>query len=108
MKMGVLKNQVLYCLEQFPETRNSDIKLTNCIWLTYYRDYLTELDGEHYVKLLSLYALPNQDDIKRIRAKIQNREKKYLPTSSEVAKKRHWQEEEWRSVLGYNPELRTI
>lgn len=42
-----------------------------------------------------------KDTIKRIRAKIQNDLKEFLPTDASVAKKRGWQEDEWRKFLGY-------
>jgi len=66
------------------------------------------MNGEFQVSLKNLYALPTQDDVKRLRAKIQNVNKLFPPTNEKVALKRHWQEEEWRKALGYNPELRTI
>jgi len=108
-----LKEKVKHCLEKYPETRNSDIKLTNAIWYEYYRnklflDYRDNSSGDLAVRLKDLYNLPREDEIKRIRAYFQNDKKLYLPTSWEVARRRKWKEEEWRSIMGYNPELRTI
>lgn len=49
------------------------------------------------VELKNIMDLPREDNVKRIRAKIQNEEKKYLPTSLEVAKQRKINEEDWRA-----------
>ena len=103
-----LKTKVYLMLEQYPKTRNSDTSLTNVIWLTYYKEYIKIVDGEAYINIKDLYKLPTQDDIKRIRAEIQNKQYKFLPTSWEVAKQRKWQEQEYRKAFGYNPELRTV
>jgi folate-dependent phosphoribosylglycinamide formyltransferase PurN len=53
------------------------------------------------IALKNLKHVPSQDDVKRLRAKIQNEEHKYLPTSLEVAKRRGFAEEKWREYLGY-------
>lgn len=89
-----LYKQVLEGLEQVEQNRNSDIALMIWIWQRYYNVSDT-------ISLNQLYDLPTQENIKRCRAKIQNDEKKYLPTSWEVAKGRRWKEEEWRHLLGY-------
>lgn len=49
------------------------------------------------VELGSIINLPREDNIKRIRAKIQNEEHKYLPTTLEVARQRKIAEEDWRA-----------
>jgi hypothetical protein len=103
-----LKSMVEHCLQKYPDTRNSDIKLTNSIWFEFYKDALIEVDGELAVKLLHLYKLPKEDAVKRWRAKFQNEKKLYLPTDIEVLKKRQGMEEKWRDKLGYNPELRQV
>lgn len=106
--MGNRKNlykKVITCLRDYPETRNSDIELTRRIWLVYYRAYLRwfadPLDNEALVPLKYLNELPREDNIKRIRAAIQNDEKKFIPTNWKVAQKRKWEEIEWRKALGY-------
>lgn len=106
--LNSLKKKVEWCLENFPETRNSDIKLTNTIWYNYYKEKLFLDDaGNLCVKLLDIYELPREDNVKRIRAKF-NSKGKYLPTDNSVIKKRKLKEEDWRNMLGYNPELRTV
>lgn len=57
---------------------------------------------------MDLYELPKEDNVKRIRATIQNQKNQFLPTDEVIRKKRQIKEEEWRKYLGYNPELRTV
>jgi len=108
-KRNELRSQIVHCLKKYPPTRNCDIKLTNSIWYEFYGGYLfrREIDGkeELCVPLKRLYDLPREDDIKRIRAKIQNEEHLFLPTEWEVARQRRFKEEEWRNYLGYAPEF---
>jgi hypothetical protein len=67
------------------------------------------------VKLKNLYELPREDNIKRIRAKLQEEALKriekgviigdelyYLPTITEVARKRQINAILWEKILGYN------
>lgn len=84
------------------KSRNSDIRLTQMIWWNYYKGSLLQhTDGKIYVNMADLYNLPREDNIKRIRAKIQNDLKEFLPTDPAIARKRGWQEDEWRKFLGY-------
>lgn len=112
MRLKNLKYQILYCLQKYPESRNSDTKLTNLVWMSFYRKHIINVGNEDHpvyaVRLAELYELPTQDDIKRIRAKIQNIKHKFLPTEWKIAQQRKWNEEEYRKFLGYNPEMRTI
>lgn len=101
MKKGTLDRQVRHTLEVDPKSRNSDIRLTQVLWWNHYRSFMKMIDGKVYVNVAHLYDLPREDNIKRIRAKIQNVEKLYLPTDPAIAKKRGWQEDEWRGYLGY-------
>lgn len=88
---------MLYADEQ---SRNSDIRLMHMIWVKYYPSLLKTVDGKIHVRLQNMYDLPREDNIKRIRAKIQNVEHLYPPTVWEVAKKRGMKEDEWRKYLG--------
>lgn len=101
-KIKDLDKKVRYCLANDEKSRNSDIRLTQFIWWTYYRESLKEIDNVFYVSLGKLFDLPREDNIKRIRAKIQNEEHLYLPTDPAIARKRGWQEDEWRGYLGAN------
>lgn len=93
--MTTLKDKVLNLLEFSPETRNSDIDLTTKIWRKFHLDKLIFADGKYCLPLLNLKEVPSQDDIKRLRAHIQNKEHKFLPTNEEVLKQRGILEQEW-------------
>lgn len=97
----MLERQVRHILSTDEKSRNSDIRLTQMIWWHFYRSHMKQIDGKVYVNVADLFTLPREDNIKRIRAKIQNELKEFLPTDASVAKKRGWQEDEWRSYLGY-------
>jgi hypothetical protein len=98
--MRHLKKKIKYCLQKYPETRNSDIKLTNSIWVEYYGDKLIKINDRLLVHLTDLYELPTQESVKRIRAKL-NEQGLYLPTSEEVLKQRRLLEKKYR--LEYSP-----
>ena len=99
--MKNLKDMVEEILRNVPATRNSDIALMICIWKKYYPQFVTTLDSDnYYVSLESLYELPREDTIKRMRATL-NAEGKYYPTDWGVAKKRGLKEDQWREELGY-------
>lgn len=117
-----LKQKVEYILDRHEATRNSDILLTVKIWEQFYAAHLRKLkadlgrvdDNVYSISKLvyeTLLDVPREDNIKRIRASIQNDPKRatsqrYLPTSREVAIQRGFNEQEWRKLLGFNPELR--
>lgn len=104
MSKSTLDTQVRYCLRVYADTRNSDIELTIRIWKTFYPTALSKsATGQFYVALDKLADLPREDNVKRVRAKIQNTEKLYLPTDAKVAKARGWEIHEWRKYLGYAP-----
>ena len=104
-----LKKLVEKGLSECEDCRNSDIKLTNWIWVNYFSEFITkDENGQYAVRLMDIYELPSQDSVKRIRAKFQNEKHLYLPNSEEVRKQRKISEEQWRIYLGYNPELRTL
>lgn len=92
-----LKKKVISVLADNEKARNSDIALMIGIWEKYHFTRLKkrEADGKVYVALSDLYDLPREDHIKRIRAKIQNEEKRFLPTSEKVAKQRKLNMGEW-------------
>ncbi|HDZ60979.1 MAG TPA: hypothetical protein ENH46_04705 [Candidatus Pacearchaeota archaeon] len=93
-----LKNQIEKVLEDYSETRNSDIALTIKIW--------QEFHGiEDTIQLTQLYDLPREDNIKRYRATIQNTEGKFYPTSIDIARKRGIEESKWRIALGHSPKF---
>ena len=95
-----LKSKIEWCLKNMPETRNSDIKLTLNLWLKFYPDKVQIVNGEYYIHMRSLYDIPREDSIKRLRAIIQGNEGRYLPTSEMVLKKRRMKEELARRTKG--------
>lgn len=104
MKIKQLKQKVKKMLALYPETRNSDVELTLRIWKEYYpmRILKREKDGKDYVALTDLFDLPREDNIKRLRAKIQNEEFLYLPTSKKVAEQRKINMDRWYKAMAYN------
>ena len=96
-----LEAKIRAVLASDEQSRNSDIRLTQMIWWRYHQDLVTTFNGKAYIRFDDLFELPREDNIKRIRAKIQNDLKEYLPTDPVIAKKRGWAEDEWRSYLGY-------
>ena len=96
--LKLLKDQVEYALETVPATRDSDKHLTWAVWGSFYG--IPESITWDIFK-----DLPTEDNIKRIRAHIQNTLKRYLPTTWAVAQARGWSEKAWRELLGYQPGL---
>jgi hypothetical protein len=97
-----LTSQIRKILTDFPESRNSDIRLLIELWRRYYPSMIHE---DPYlgmvIKVSDLFELPREDAIKRIRAGIQNREREFLPTDINVFIGRVRQSEEWLRFLGY-------
>lgn len=56
---------------------------------------------KYFVNVESLFDLPREDAVKRIRAQIQNDDGLFPPTNWEVANKRGFEEIAWRRSLGY-------
>lgn len=81
--MKHLQDKVQAILHTYPETRNSDTELTIQYWKQYYPQRIQ--DGK--IKLESLFDLPQQDALGRVRRKIQEKDL-YLPTDPQVAKRR--------------------
>jgi hypothetical protein len=96
-----LKEKVEYVLKRSEKSRNSDTTLMIEIWKWFYSEHLS---GDS-IPLKSLYEVPNQDDVKRLRAYWQNDKLMYLPTVWEVAKQRKINEEVWKKALGYSSTL---
>lgn len=99
-----LKNMVEQVLRDNPsymgvEARNSDIALMILIWQRWY-NVSDRPDGIVHVR--RLFDLPREDNVKRVRAKLQNEEHKYLPTNPDVLIKRGILEQYWSDALGYN------
>ncbi len=98
-----LRGAILEILKDYPKARDSDQWLTLKLWAVYFPSKMhQELDedgqpqGRKFVYLEDIMNLPREDNVKRLRAKIQNEEGLYLPTSWAVAKKRGINEVEWK------------
>lgn len=110
MKPEKLRPMVEAILRDFPKARDSDQWLTLKLWAVYYPDRMNEEKLEEgssviprkYVFLEDIMDLPREDNVKRLRAKIQNEEGKYLPTTLEVALQRRIEESVWRNYVNYN------
>jgi len=97
-----LKDKVYLVMLQQPNTRNSDTALMIGVWKEFYSKYISYFQTS--ISFENLCKVPTKDDIKRIRARIQNINKELLPTLWEVAKHRKWNEQEWKKALGYRVE----
>jgi len=109
MKKNNLKKKIIEILRDFPITRNSDITLMIELWKRYYQCYIKkDTSGEFGIYLSSLYFLPREDEIKRLRALIQNEEHHFLPTEEKVRKQRRIKEEDWRSYINSQTEFKRL
>ena len=95
-KIKNLEKKAEEILAAIPDARNSDVRLMIEIWKKHFPHLLFTVDGELAVKLNNLYHLTREDNIKRVRAKIQNEKHKYVPTIWKIAKDRHMAEPIWR------------
>lgn len=105
-----LKAKVEYILKVYPQTRNSDVLLTRQILHTYESKYIHKgKDGKWWYRE-ECFNLVREDNVKRLRATIQNNltRPRYLPSSPTVRRFRNINEETWRKFLSYNPELREV
>lgn len=98
-----LKDKVRRVLSLFPETRNSDIELTIRIWREHFPSKIvhSEKYNDDFVRLKDLFELPREDNIKRVRAVIQNVENEYLPTSSKIAEQRKINMDTWHKYMAW-------
>lgn len=100
MARNELKNQIIKILTDFPQSRDSDQWLTIKLWCIFYPSRIIREEGkEPTIRLKDVMDMPREDNVKRIRAIIQNEEHRFLPTSLEVAKQRKINEEEWRAYV---------
>ena len=99
-KRGIYQ-MVEFVLEHSETARDSDEILTTFIWETYYSEYCYEIPSKHVRGFTSydiIYNLPSFQTISRCRRYIQNNEKRFLPTSEAVRKKRGIKEEEYHKM----------
>ena len=99
--MRELKHKVEYILEHHENARNSD----NSLVAFFIFNYFPESIKGNYVDLATFKKMPNFYDLVRYRQKIQNEDKKFLPTNPKVLQKRFNKQIEVRKEFGYNPEF---
>lgn len=92
-----IKEQVEYCLQNFPHTRNSDAQLTFRIIHTFLPSDAKQIDGVWWFSSKALQSV-KEDVVKRYRAKF-NEQGKYLPTSEKVFKLRKLNREWWHQEM---------
>lgn len=95
-KIANLHKMVSAFLRDFPDLRNDDIALQIALIRHKYPSAVrvSQVDGFEYVTIWALKRF-TQDNVKRVRAKIQNEEGLYLPGDPAVRKARKIKEEEW-------------
>lgn len=96
-----LKREIENILFAYADSRDDDLRLTMYIWREFYPK-LARRDAQNNLYFLArdiVDSLPREDHIKRIRAKIQNEEKRFLPTSWVVAKKRRIAQDSWEEWI---------
>lgn len=89
-----LHTTILHFLAKYDDLRNNDISLQLAIIRHKYPHAVWNSKWVEYVATWALQKV-TQDNVKRVRAKIQNEEGKYLPTDPKVRKARRINEEKW-------------
>jgi len=76
MRKGEIKRRVLYILENFPKTRDSDIEM----YIQYFKEFIctTDLEKEVIENLLNRWTW--LASLTRLRADIQNKDLLFTPT----------------------------
>ena len=92
-------DRVLSLLEQYPSTRDDDLKLIFLYWQIYHKNTFQE-DGPIYVIVKShVGELTHPESIRRVRAKIQNEEGRFRG-SDETEQRRVEEKIEWEKWVG--------
>jgi len=84
-----LRAQVGYVLSHDPAARDSDVRLAQLLWKTFYPEYV---DGD-WVQLKHMYRLPRQVTITRTRATIQNKYGLFQASESVATRRRALRDE---------------
>lgn len=96
-KIRLLEEKVLWVLEKYPQTRNDDVLLTFKIIESYAPYLIRYFEEKPFISFEGINWC-REDNVKRIRAKIQNEKGLFLPTE-EVIRKRRNNEPVW---INYN------
>lgn len=99
-RISNLHQMVSHFLRENEELRNDDIALQLALIKHKYPSAVrtSQIDQQEYVAVFALRRF-TQDNVKRVRAKIQNEEGLYLPTDPEVRKQRKISQESWAAWL---------
>lgn len=111
MKDGILKLRAMVesVLHNHENARNSDQWLTIKIWTTFFPSRIIQDESRgQMIRLTDIMELPREDNVKRVRAIIQNVERRFLPTSSAVRKARKINEEVWLEYVRNSTEHKRI
>lgn len=109
-----LKDKVWCLLRDHPKARDSDQWATIKLWTILFPHLIDYTDPKNpKIALKDIMNMPREDNVKRVRAIIQNVDGEFLPTSEEVAKQRKINMDVWRSYtnglnLHYEQEENTI
>ena len=106
-RIKLLEEKVLYVLEKHQDTRNDDALLTFTIIWEYSRKDIKEEDGKTWIST-EVLKWCREDAVKRVRAKIQNEQGRFLPTDEKVRKLRKISQEKWEKYLEYYSSIRTV
>ena len=96
-KLNNLTQKVEYCLDRYPNTRNSDLELMAKLCESFYPPWESAIyNWRDFVTVMR--TLPTLDHIARARRKVVEKSgyTKYMPTIIEVAQPRGYNEEIWR------------
>lgn len=96
-KLNTIDQRVEYCLENYPETRNSDIELFARLCERFYPPFEKPLYNWRDLAA-TMHQVPSLDHIARCRRRViqRNNYKKYLPTVKEIAIARGIQQSVWQ------------
>jgi hypothetical protein len=107
-KLQTIHQKVKYCLERYPETRNSDIDLFARLCENFYPPFERPLYGWRDLAG-AMHSVPSLDHIARCRRKViqESNYKKYLPTDEYIALGRGYARNTWKQyAISHNiPEL---
>ena len=94
-----MKERVAHILKNYAPARDCD----KLLYIVYIRRFHSKYIIDDKIEVDALLILPNQGDIRRIRASIQNYDLMYLPTTKEVAIKRKINIVFWKAYMILNP-----
>lgn len=97
--IATLKDKVEYILYKFPSTRDCDVELTLMVYVEFFKNRIVYRNDRIYIPASSLFVLPTQDNIRRIRAYFQNTKGKYPPCDPDTIKRRGTLECVWKSEM---------